>query len=212
MADDLPYMISVGHVSAILERIREAGTPPKFNHEFLTSSLGFTSSADRGIIKVLKQAGFLGNDGTPTPRYNEFRSSVTGGTALAQGLREGWAPIFLADQRVYQKNPTQLTEIFKTVTGKGEAVAVKMATTFRALATHANWSVEPPPAPASASAPLEDAKPEDVGVARGLAPANGIAEDHGNINLHHDIHVHLPPTSDVTVYRAIFRALREELL
>jgi hypothetical protein len=30
--------------------------------------------------------------------------------------------------------------------------------------------------------------------------------------LHHDIHIHLPPTSDVAVYRAIFQAMKSELV
>ena len=95
------------------------------------------------MIKVLKQAGFLASDGSPTPRYNEFRSSSTGGKALADGLREGWAPIYLADQRAHEKSAAQLTDIFKSVTGQGEAVARKMASTFKALASKADWSALP---------------------------------------------------------------------
>lgn len=41
MPTDLPYMMTVGNIPAILERIRGAGTPPKFTHEFLKNSLGF---------------------------------------------------------------------------------------------------------------------------------------------------------------------------
>ena len=32
---ELPYMMTVGNIGAILDRIQEAGTPPKFTHEFL---------------------------------------------------------------------------------------------------------------------------------------------------------------------------------
>ena len=35
------------------------------------------------------QLGFLSQDGTPLPRYNEFKSTTAGGKALAAGLREG---------------------------------------------------------------------------------------------------------------------------
>jgi len=43
MPAELPYMNTSGNIGAILERIKTAGTPPKFTNQFL-QSLGFTSS------------------------------------------------------------------------------------------------------------------------------------------------------------------------
>jgi hypothetical protein len=77
-----PYMASIKNLPAILTRIQEAGAPPRFSNEFLKNSLGFASSNDRGVIAVLKQLGFLSNDGTPSQRYNEFRSGTAGGQLL----------------------------------------------------------------------------------------------------------------------------------
>jgi hypothetical protein len=144
MAAAPPYMASVKNLPSIFARIQEAGAPPRFTYEFLKSALGFASSQDRGVIAVLKQLGFLASDGTPTQRYNDFRSGPGGGRALADGLREGWSDVFLADQRAHEKTTGQLKELFKSVTGKSEAVAEKMASTFKALADKANWSISPP--------------------------------------------------------------------
>lgn len=206
MSSDLPYMPAVGNVPAILDKIRGAGTPPKFTIDFLKSSLGFTSSQDRAFPRVLKQLGFLSSDGTPQPRYNEFKSATAGGKALAAGLREGWAPVFLADQQAHTRSVSELKETFKTVTGHGESVAAKMAATFKALALKADWS-----APAAS-----DGDPDPDGSDGGTDGADGSGGGEGGrqgrLSLHHDVHVHLPPTSDVAVYRAIFRALREELM
>jgi len=93
LATELPYMMAIGNISAILDKIRGAGTPPKFTTEFLKSSLGFTASQDWPFPRIRKQLGFLNADGTPLPRNNEFKSTTTGGRALAQGLREGTGPI-----------------------------------------------------------------------------------------------------------------------
>jgi hypothetical protein len=205
MPAELPYMFTVGNISAILDKIRGAGTPPRFTNEFLKSNLGFSSSNDRGIIKILKQLGFLAADGTPTARYNEFRSHTSGGLALAQGLREGWAPIFLSDERAYDRTSAELQEIFKTVTGAGSAVAVKMAGTFKTLAAKADWSASPT---ASLVPPLQVIDEPDE-LRASTEPRKSVRHQ---LSLHHDVHVHLPATSDVAVYRAIFRALREELL
>lgn len=202
MADDLPYMLGIRNLDAILAKIRTAGTPPKFTNDFLKTSLGFPSSTDRGAIKVLKTLGFLSPDSVPTPRYNEFRQAPTSGRAMAIGLREGWGPIFLADQEAHTRTATQLKEIFKNVTGKAESVAEKMASTFKALVQKADFNAiggAPVTAPESDDDLQEESTKGQPRGSRGLA-------------LHHDIHLHLPPSSDVAVYTAIFRALREELL
>jgi hypothetical protein len=199
MPADFPYMGSNKNLKSILERIREAGTPPKFTHDFLKSTLGFASSNDRAVIQVLKSLGFLTADGIPTDRYNEFRDASKSGAAMTTGLREGWSEIFLADQRAHEKTTSQLTELFKTVAGKGEAVAKKMATTFKTLAEVADWKAAP--------VPSEVTMAEEPERRERIAPVEVPA-----LGLHHDVHIHLPSTSDVAVYTAIFRALKAELL
>ncbi len=198
MAAEFAYMTSAKNLKPIMDRIKGAGTPPKFTLEFL-KSLGYTSSTDRPVIGVLKGLSFLTADGVPTDRYNAFRDSARSGAAMAAGLRDGWSAVFLADQSANQRTPAQLTELFKSVSGKGEAVSKKMATTFKSLCELADWSQSndtPTPPTVEVSAPDEkQANDRPAGLA-----------------LHHDVHVHLPATSDVSVYTAIFRALRAELL
>jgi hypothetical protein len=209
MPSEFPYMNSVTNVGAILDKIKVAGTPPKFTHEFLKSTLGFASSNDRGVIKVLKSLNFLTGDSVPTERYNDFRHEGKSGAALASGLREGWSEIFLADEQVYERTPTELTGIFKNVSGKGEAVAKKMATTFNAFAKLADWSAPTPPTAQTTESngvpAIDDPTPANTVLAPIASAGRGVA-------LHQDVHIHLPPTSDASVYAAIFRALREELL
>lgn len=198
MAKNFPYMASARNLPEILGKIKAAGTPPKFTYEFLKANLGFASSNDRSVIGVLKALGFLTPDSTPTDRYNEFRDGARSGAALAAGLREGWSDVFLSDQKAQDRTPAQLVELFKGVAGVGEAVAKKMATTFKVVAMQADWKTLRP-----AVEPLE---PREL-------PANApLPEQRAGLALHHDIHLHLPPSSDVAVYTAIFRALRSELL
>jgi hypothetical protein len=77
-----------------------------------------------------------------------------------------------------------------------------MATTFKGLAEMADWKPV-----ANASKPLVATREPEA-----VAPAAAEDHDPGRLVLHHDVHIHLPPTSDVSVYTAIFRALRAELL
>jgi Family of unknown function (DUF5343) len=197
MASDIPYMTSSKNLAAILQKIKSAGTPPKFTHEFLRSNLGFTSSGDRSVVRVLKGLGFLSPDAVPTPRYNEFREASKSGRALAVGLREGWSDVFLSDQRAFERSSSELKELFKNVTGKGESAAEKMAATFKILADQATWAGD------------EEVPPEEIAPAD--HPPEQLEPRGALMTLRHDIHVHLPATSDVAVYTAIFRALRSEL-
>jgi hypothetical protein len=210
MTTDLPYMPAVGNVTAILEKIRGAGTPPKFTGEFVKTTLGFTASQDRSFPRMLKQLRFISNDGVPLPRYNEFKASSLGGRAMAEGLREGWAPIFMADESAHARSTGELKDIFKTVTGQGDAVAQKMASTFKAFAAHADWSAVPAGSISEQDVTASDQDNVQASNGAGRTAAAPVAAT-GSVSLHHDIHLHLPPSSDVSVYRAIFRALREEL-
>ncbi len=154
MAKDLPYMTSAKNLGAIFEKIKVAQTPPKFTYEFLKSHMGFPSSSDRPVIQVLKILGFLGVDSQPTPRYNDFRSDETSRLTMATGLQDGWSDIFLADQNANRRTVSDLIAIFKSVTGKSESVATKMATTFSILVKYPDFSENPK------SAVVKDEKPQ----------------------------------------------------
>jgi hypothetical protein len=204
MPADFAYMTSAKNLKSILEKLRGAGTPPKFSLQFL-KELGFPSSRDRPVIGVLKGLGFLTPDGTPTERYNAYRDATRSGRAIAEGLREGWGSLFLVDQTAHTKTSAQLTELFKSVSGKGEASAQKMATTFKILADLGDWA-ETPPKVVHDTTKDKEADTVEVESGRTSRPSNR------SLTLHHDIHLHLPATSDTAVYLAIFKALKAELL
>lgn len=210
MPTDLPYMASAQNLGAILDRIHSAATPPKFTHDFLKSNLGFGSSNDRAVIKVLKQLHFLTDDGTPTERYNDFRGP-NGKAALASGLRDGWAPLFLSDEQIQTKSGQALLGVVKNTTGVGDAVAKKIATTFKTLADRADWTATASATPTETNGNAETPTPTTEPEVR-PAVSRLVEQQQGALRLHQDIHLHLPPTSDVSVYRAIFQAMKAELL
>jgi hypothetical protein len=203
-----PYMMSVKNIPAILEKIKGAGTPPKFTYEFLKANLGFASSADRGIVAQLKYLKFISDDGTPTDRYNQFRGTQSK-AVLAAAIRDGYSEVFLADQKADQKTFAELKEMFKSLTGKAEDVSKKMASTFKALCTQANFQAD---APVSEGLDVDLSSDDENNVPQeqktGQSSQTKITP---SLTLRHDVHVHLPATSDVSVYKAIFRAINDEL-
>lgn len=203
MAIPTAYLTVAGNIKPILEDVQKAGVPSKFTYDFL-KQLGHPSSANRPVIGVLKAIGFLTDSGTPTDRYRRYKDPKLAGAAMAEGIREGYADVFTVDQQAHVRNTTELTGIFSRLSDKGDAVNRKMASTFKTLAELADFQ-----------APLVPQTPDGEVTAREAEPAEApqVQADRvmGAVALRHDVHIHLPVTTDIAVYDAIFRALRENL-
>ncbi|BBB43819.1 DUF5343 domain-containing protein [Mycobacteroides abscessus subsp. abscessus] len=206
---EFPISLAPARLADIFQSISTAGTPPKFNNEFLKTTLGYSSSNDRAIISILKKLDFINAGGVPTQRYNDFKGH-DGGRAVAAGLREGWAQLFMADGEIYKKPVAEVQKRVATLTGANELSVSRMATTFVKLCAIADWSrseakQEQPDDSSDEGEPDEGRRSNSAG--SGADGAGGSA----NIRLHHDIHIHLPATSDPAVYRAVFQAIKAEL-
>ncbi len=207
MNPEVPYMMSVTNLHKILDAIQRAGAPEVFHLDFLRD-LGFKASNDRGAVKLLKYLGMLDGSGRPQASYRDFMDQTKAKSVLANRMRVAFDDLFTADRNANTKSVEQLKGWFKTKTGAGDAVAQKMASTFRSLATYANWDGAP-------IAATEDEKP-DVSVPERTQPPVEVTQPTGHgksaIGLVYRFEIHLPDTQNVDTFRAIFRALREELM
>lgn len=207
MQADVPYMMSVTNVSKILDAIQKAGAPEVFNLDFLRD-LGFTSSNDRGFVKVFKYLGLLDPSGRPQTSYRDFMDHTKSRAVLAARLRAAFDDLFTADRNAHTKNVEQLKGWFKSKTGSGDAVAQKMASTFKAFAQYADFSA--PLEAQQLESPPTDAPDDKAPTDRKPLPLHKPAP--GSVGLVYRFEIHLPDTQSVDTYRAIFRALREELM
>jgi hypothetical protein len=207
MKPDVPYMTSVKNLTSILDKIQNAAAPDAFGLDFL-KDLGFTSSNDRGVIKLLKYIGLLDAAGKPQASYREFMDRTKAKTVLAARLRDAYDDLFISDKDAHTRGAEKLKGWFKTKTGVGDAVAKKIATTFKALASYADFSTIPPAK--QVITPL--VAPDDKGPGpKPQEPRPPLSFETG-FGLTYRIEIHLPDTTNVDTYRSIFRALREELL
>lgn len=206
MDTDVPYMPSIKNLSGMLDKIQNAAVPDAFGVDFLTD-MGFTSSNDRAILKVLKYLGMLDAAGRPQASYREFVDHTKARGVLAARLKTAYDDLFASDKTANTKTANELKGWFKTKTGVSDAVAEKMATTFKALATYADFS--------SAFATAQDTK-EDKGdketPEKDKEKKRGAGLLETGFGLTYRIEIHLPDTTNVDTYRSIFQALREELL
>lgn len=201
MNPEVPYMNSVTKLHSMLDAIQGAAVPDVFNQDFIVD-LGFTSSYDRALIKLLKYLEMLDSSGRPQDSYRHFVDHTKSKGVLAARLRAAFDDLFISDKDAHTKTATSLSGWFKTKTGAGTAVAKKIATTFKSLADYADFS--------SAQVATTDRKPKEQETKKEQLPS--APPPSMEIGLVNRIEIHLPDTQNVDTFRAIFRALREELV
>ena len=207
------YTNNVGNLAKLLEAIRTAGVPERVTFEFL-KTLGFKSSNDRSIISVLKGIGFLDASGTPTATYKAFRDPNSGPRVLATALRSAYSDIFLANTKAQDLPLDKLQGIVASKISKGQVVVNLIASNFKALAKLADFSesTDPALAPPSPEPFVSPRSSAEIPIDDALSVATGGRLAIAKTGLHYNIQIHLPTTTDVSVYNAIFKSLRDHLL
>lgn len=199
------YVQIYGQLPDLFKKISEGQAPDKFTTQHL-KDLGFASSNFRAVIPLLKALGFLSADGSPTPRYHEYRNSAQSKKVMADAIRETYGDLFTISASPTVKDRELIEGKFKSVHNAGTSVAKLMASTFFSLLGLADLS-----APASQKAPKAPETPSEMPAvpAKPAGPLPPPAP--GQPSLHYNIQIHLPATKDIEVYNAIFKALKEHL-
>jgi hypothetical protein len=199
MAEYPPYVNAYGKLAALFAKIREAQTPPKFTQDYLETILGFKSSSHRAYPGLLKRLGFLDSANVPTQDYRDYRDSSQSKAIMAKRIKASFPTLFSANEYAYKLSKTEQTNNVKRITGLGDDSPTLDAIvgTFMALCALADFKATPPDKEKEKEkekekAPLE-AKPSGV-------------------NLSYTVVLNLPPTTDIEVFNAIFKSLRENIL
>lgn len=208
MDTDVPYLMSVTNLHKILDQMQKAGVPENFNRDFL-KDLGFGASGDRPMVKLLKYIGFLDSSGKPTAIYREFMDHTKAKKVLGQRIPVAFDDLYLSDRQAHSKPVEALKGWFKSKTGAGDAVAQKMASTFRSLASYADFSGVTPSEEPKSEQPTPHANGNE---GKAEKPPRPPLDLNGEMGLVFRVEVHLPDTQNVETFRAIFKAMREELL
>jgi Family of unknown function (DUF5343) len=199
----VPYVMAYGNITKALDRVKEAQTPPRFTQDFLATKLNLKGGGARPIIPFMKRTGFLGSDGTPTELYKRFRgTAVQSGAAAAEALRTGYARLYEVNEYVHDAKDEDLKGIVVQVTGMepGSSTVTAILGSFKALRAYADFD---------ASAAEEETPVDELKLGPKEREPGGTA---GTIKLGYTINLNLPATSDVAVFNAIFKSLREHLL
>jgi hypothetical protein len=209
MADTtVPYVPAYGNITKALDRIKKASTPSRFTQDFLASTLDLKGGSAKPVIPFLKRTGFLASDGSPTDLYKRFRNDTHAGAVAAEALRIGYRPLYEINEQVHDVNDADLRGTIVQATGaENNSSTVKVIVgSFKALRAYADFHGLPVVKEEEQEG--EDILTGDNGSTRG-DQRDGLP---AGIRLGYTINLHLNATSDVAVFNAIFKSLREHLL
>ncbi len=199
----VPYVLAYGNISKALEKVKSAATPSRFTQDFLATKLGLSGGGARPVIPFFKRIGLLGSDGIPTDAYKKFRNGSESGAVAAAALRKGYTALYEINEYAHELKDSDLKGIIVQATGlepKSSTVNAILGS-FKALKSLAVFDSDEPD---EVQAHKTDESPDAV--------QTGLPNAIDTINLGYTINLHLPATSDISVFDAIFKSLREHLL
>jgi len=201
-------MNAYGLVTKILDKMIEASQPDRFTLDFLKTKLGYDSGSSRPIIPLLKKLNFIGSDGTPTPLYSKFRNPEERGNAMAAAMRTAYKEVFDRNEYAQDLTREKFKNLIVEMTGlqaNDQTVGAIVATWFN-LKAYAKFDADAKPAESAREGALSILKTNDI------PPPPPPAQNPTGLNLSYTINLNLPETTDVEVFNAIFKSLKENLL
>ena len=202
----LPYITAPGNIEKVLKAIKAAATPPRVNQDFVKTVLKIPGGSGNQVTSYLKKIGFANSDGSPSDIYKRFRNSATAGRAVADALKTGYAALYVRNEYMHSLPDDELKGLIIEETGQSEesnAVSLTLAA-IKALKKFAKWDEEK-----IEEEPKQKHPPEtNIEVSqRYPKPSSGVG-----LNLSYTINLNLPATSDIAVFNAIFKSLKENML
>lgn len=211
MAKELPpYVNATGTLKNVLEKIKQASTPSRFTQDYIVTKLGFSKSGSTlAVIPYLKKIGFLGSDGVPTELYEKFRNpnETKAGIAIAKAMKIGYADLYERNEYFHELDKGELKSFLVEATGadpKNRAVS-SIVNSIDVLKTFARFDHNEDE---TASTPRREV--EKVTMAQSQ-PVTASPKER-ELNISYTINLNLPETSDITVFDAIFKSLKEHIL
>jgi hypothetical protein len=201
MPVQLPYLSSYKNVGPLFEKINSAKIPETFNHQFMQDTIGLKSTSDRPLIPFLRNLGFIDTANKPTREYSQLKGSEDQRrTAIAEGLRTAYGPLFDSDERAWEYTGEKLRSLVSQVAGTDEDMTARIANTFAAVAKLGDFKSAPKQERKKEESNLE-VEVEDNGIGRKV---KGLRTE-----FHYNIQVVLPSNGSEEVYLNIFNAIRK---
>lgn len=212
------YLTSTKNFEGIMNSILGARAPERFTNKFL-EDLGYKSSNDRLIVGVLKSLGLLNETGEPTQRYYDFLDQTQSKKIIAIGIQEAYEDLFNLKKDAQNMSQEDVKNKLKTLTqgSKGDKVIESMARTFKTLCDYAEWSdISVTPQTDKVAKSCDNIPSEIEGVGEQQLLLDNVekkqSKQSNQFGLYYNIQIHLPETTNMAVYDAIFQSIKKHLM
>ena len=204
----LPYITAPGNIEKALNAIKSASTPDRVTQDFVKTILKIPGGSGDQVTAFIRKIGFVNADGTPSAIYKKFRNPATAGNAIAEAIKIGYGPLYKRNEFMHALTDEKLKGIIIEETGAGDDSSV-ITLVFRAIKSLKKFAdFEVPPA-VTPEPPSEEIV--TTGQKLNRSELGEIPQKLG-MNLSYTINLNLPATSDVAVFNAIFKSLKEHLI
>lgn len=208
------YLVAPGNISKAFTGIQLAATPERVSQDFVKTVLKIPGSSGDQMTSFLRRLGFAAPDGSPTEIYRQFRNTETSGRAMATAIKQTYSSLEARNEFYYLLTDDKLRSLILEATG--EAADSRnvglMLQTLRNLILLANFTTDPKSAHDQVVSKNVDNSggrqtPDDTKENIASMPNNQV-----RMNLGYTINLNLPATTDIEVFNAIFKSLKEHLL
>lgn len=95
--------------------------------------MGFTASNDRAIIRILKELGFLNDNGTPTEKYDLLKDPASWRYVLADQIRELYSELYAIDTNIHKPSDDEIEGAIGRITGASSELVRRVSLRSRHL-------------------------------------------------------------------------------
>ena len=172
----------------------------------MATILKLTGGSAKAVPPLLKKMQFINPDGSPSLLYSKFKTEGGRSQAAFEGLRNAFAELFKRNEYVHKADENTVKDIIVEITGlkKSDKIVNLIFSTFDAIRGFISGDVTPQLESVVAEEPNQQAQGQ-VKVDPHLTYAQ-------KIGLSYHINIVLPETENISVFDAIFRSLRSNLL
>ncbi|WP_156361801.1 DUF5343 domain-containing protein [Sphingomonas sp. Leaf343] len=209
---NLPYVTSANNVTRALTAIAAAATPEAVTGNFVKTILKIPGGSGDQMTSFLKKIGFANPDGSPTSIYKKFRNEATRGVAAAEGLKQGYSALYKRNEYVHELPDKDIKGLIVEETGQAadSNVATYILSCFKAVRAFANFDkIVESSVDSEFELPITSTMSQSY---RERAASVDEAVKPIGLSLGYNINLNLPATTDIAVFNAIFKSLRENLL
>ena len=210
IAGNFSYTNTPKKFKETLDALIVAERPERFNRDFIEAVLNVKGGSVTGFPPIMKRIGFLSSEGVPTELYDKFRSGTARSGAAFEGLKAGFGELFRRNAYAHKLPEAKIKDMLVEITGRArndENISAIYGT-FDAIRQFVSEDAGSTVAQA-AQVNVDNSAPHSIDLSDNT---NDSRENARSWGLSYQINVVLPETSDISVFNAIFKSLRDNLL